>query len=259
MAPDEDTAPEDDLETDDDDTVKFAEVEDGIDVRERVLDIDPDDAVLVMVIDGDAELELLEPPVEVELELAVVLVGLQVTRWSVVSAMIADRIDCCWSYHDRGAKSSPTKVIVGTLLLRAVVEDPVMEAEQAVTVEHESVMVDVDAVVAPVGVKTEYNVLQALAVRTEQQLLLGEDDEDDEDMEDCEVELFVWLDLDDCSADDDLLSSSSSSPSVSSSWAISARLSVKFSNTPMSGGSSLTTVSILLRTLLAQLKSIPIS
>lgn len=46
-------------------------------------------------------------------------------------------------------------------------------------------MVDVDAVVAPVGVKIEYDFLHALAVRTEQELLLEEDDE----VGDCEVEL----------------------------------------------------------------------
>lgn len=51
-------------------------------------------------------------------------------------------------------------VIAGEL----VVEDPVIEAEQAVTLEHESVIVDVDAKLAPEGVKIENDVSQILVV-----------------------------------------------------------------------------------------------
>lgn len=57
------------------------------------------------------------------------------------------------------------------MLAVVIVKDPVIEAEQAVTVEHESVMVDVDAVLAPEGVKIRYEVLQADVVRAEQELL----------------------------------------------------------------------------------------
>jgi threonine dehydrogenase-like Zn-dependent dehydrogenase len=46
----------------------------------------------------------------------------------------------------------------------SVVEDPLSEAEQALTVEHESVMVEVDAVLALEGVNTEYDMSQALVV-----------------------------------------------------------------------------------------------
>lgn len=52
-----------------------------------------------------------------------------------------------------------------------VVADPVAVAEQAVTDEHESVMVDVEAVLEPAGVNTESDVSQALAVCVEHELL----------------------------------------------------------------------------------------
>ena len=86
---------------------------------------------------------------------------------SVVSAIASLRIVCCISYQDgakvsHARKSSPTSVAVSFWL--PVIEDPVSEAEQALTVEHESVIVDVDAVLAPEGVKTEYDVSQALVI-----------------------------------------------------------------------------------------------
>ena len=93
----------------------------------------------------------------------------QVTRASVVSAIIAARIDCCMSYQDMSSKSSPIIFAVGAWV--SVVEDPVSEAEQAVTVEHESVIVDVDAVLAPDGVKIVDVMSQALVVFAEQVLL----------------------------------------------------------------------------------------
>jgi hypothetical protein len=146
--------------------------------------------------------------------------------------------------QDGGAKLSPTNEIVTIWLL--VVEDPVIEAEQAVTIKHESVMVDMDAVLAPEGIKTEYDVSQALAVCAKQELL-GED-EGDEDNED---EAVVVLD-DDCSVEDDFVSSSPSSPR---SWPISARVSVKFSISSRSGTSALTESTRFLTTSLAQLIS----
>ena len=88
---------------------------------------------------------------------------------SVSSAIATERTDCCMLYQ--GVSAPASKMGVAVASWSSVVEDPVSEAEQAVTVEHESVIVDVDSVLAPEGVKTEYDVSQALAVCVEQELL----------------------------------------------------------------------------------------
>lgn len=93
----------------------------------------------------------------------------QVTRASVVSAIIAARIDCCVSNQDIPPKSSPIIVAVGTWVF--VVEDLVSEVEQAVTVEHESVIMDVDSILAPDSIKIVDNVSQELVILAEQVLL----------------------------------------------------------------------------------------
>lgn len=98
-------------------------------------------------------------------------------------------------------------------------------------------MVDVDAVVAPVGVKIEYDVSQALVVRVEQELL--------EDWD----ELVVLAEDDPCEED------VSSSPSFSRSVAISARVSVSSSISARSGTSASTESAKLVSTLCAQLTS----
>ena len=98
-------------------------------------------------------------------------------------------------------------------------------------------MVDVDAVVAPAGVKTEYDVSQALVVRAEQELLEEED------------ELVDVVDDDPCEED------VSSSPSSSRSLPTSARVSVKFSISVRSGTFALTESTKFLTTLCAQLIS----
>jgi len=67
-----------------------------------------------------------------------------------------------------------------TLSPDAVADEPVSEAEQAVTVEHESVSVEVLAVVAPVGVKIENEVSHADVVILEQELLELVDDCDED-------------------------------------------------------------------------------
>lgn len=128
MVPDEDREPDDDseldgrseldgdLETDADtvlgdsvdfdETVDFAEVAEAVAEIARVVDIDLDEFVLVVSID-DAEIEPRKLWVEVAL-------GLQVTRGSVVSAMIAARMDCCWDNQAEGPKSSPIMLAVST-------------------------------------------------------------------------------------------------------------------------------------------------
>jgi len=88
-------------------------------------------------------------------------------------------------------KLSPTGPTVSTALL--VVDDPVGEAEQAVTVEHERVMVDVDAVFPPEGVKMEYDVSQVLIVRVEQELLELLNPLDLDSVLAEEAELMNWL------------------------------------------------------------------
>jgi hypothetical protein len=128
-----------------------------------------DDVVLVMLID-DAELKPPETLTGAEPDVELISLVFQVTCESVVSAITSARMDCCWSHQAGGPKSSPRTEIVTTPLLD-VVADPLNEAEQAVTVEHESVIVDVDAVLAPEGVNTDNDVSQALAVRAEQELL----------------------------------------------------------------------------------------
>ena len=147
---------------------------------------EPEDEFVV-----DAEIEPLTLPVEDEISFED-----QVMYGSVSSAIASARTDCCTLYQDAGASARNTsKLGVAVASASSVVADPVSDAEQAVTVEHESVMVDVDAVLAPEGVKMEYDVSQALAVCAEQELL----DPLDVDCEfvDCEfvaeAEFVGWL------------------------------------------------------------------
>lgn len=66
-------------------------------------------------------------------------------------------------------KSSPIGVAVISSL--PVTEVPVWIAGQAVMLEQESMVVDVDTVLAPEGVKTEYEVSQMLVVCIEQEFV----------------------------------------------------------------------------------------
>lgn len=122
-------------------------------------------------------------------------------------------------------------------LFVVVVVDPVSEVEQAVTVEQESVMVEVDCVVAPDGVKTDNEVSQALFVCAEQELL----------------ELLELLDFDPVLSgavlvgEEDFFSSSSCI-----SLAISSKVSVKFSTKSTSGVGFFTSSAKFLTTLVAQ-------
>lgn len=83
-----------------------------------------------------------------------------------MSAIACAKMVCCTSYQDvptatPARNESAFNVPVASKPSVSVVCDPLREAEQAVTIEHESVIVDVVAVVAPDGVKIEYDVSQA--------------------------------------------------------------------------------------------------
>lgn len=205
-------------------------------VDEAVPDAEPDDEMV----------EIPDPLREDELPVALASSLLHVTRLSEVSATTALIKDCCAAYQDVGAKWSPSNVTVKTpeLLADDVTLDPVIEAEQPVTVEQGPVMVDVVNVVLPAGVKTEYDVSQALVVRTEQEL-----DAEDEAAEEAEV-------LEEPPSDFELLSSSSS-PSSSRFEPISPSVSVKSSILPKFGVFLFTSSSIFEMILLAQLSRVP--
>ena len=140
-------------------------------VADRCVPVDDDvtvvavEAGVVVVITPDDELETTD-----------VLDADQVMYGSVVSAEASEKTDCCNSYQEVAEVSnslyaSPTGVAEITWLPVVVVTEALIDTEQPVTVEHERVNVDVDAVVAPAGVNTEYEVSHALLVCVEHELL----------------------------------------------------------------------------------------
>lgn len=132
-----------------------------------------DDAVTVVAVEAGVVV-IITP--DDELETTDVLDADQVMYGSVVSASASEKTDCCNSYQEVAEESnslyaSPIGVAEITWLPVVVVTEALIDTEQPVTVEHERVNVDVDAVVAPVGVNTEYEVSHALVVCVEHELL----------------------------------------------------------------------------------------
>lgn len=148
---DVDEAIEEPLEFDEDMGVSEPDVElDGGDDSE----LDVDEALETpLEFDEDADVEFVDKPVIEWVDEPVVDASLedQVTRVSVVSATNSEITDCSILNRNGRPNLSPSSVLAIASVL--VVDDPVTEAEQAVTVEHESVIVEVAAVLAPDGVK----------------------------------------------------------------------------------------------------------
>lgn len=151
----------------------------GVDFVDTVIElvvercVPVDDAVTVVAVEAGVVVVI---TLDDELESTDVLDADQVMYGSVVSAEASAKIDCCNSYQEvaevsNSLNASPIGVAEITWLPVVVVTEALIDTEQPVTVEHERVNVDVDAVVAPEGVNTEYEVSHALVVCVEHELL----------------------------------------------------------------------------------------
>lgn len=121
---------------------------------------------------GTKLLELVAEEVEAARDAAVLSSADHVMYGSVSSAMASERTFCCKPYQSvatvsHSLKLSPVGAATLAWSLVLVVAEPVSVVRQTFVVEHESVMTEVDSVVAPAGTKTEYEVTQALVICVE--------------------------------------------------------------------------------------------